>query len=187
VRVFWTVTVIVLLLVFGVLVALQSGIVQFRTTVKYVGPSMENEAYNIMRDGATQEILDAVKRDMKGSMEFHFQGVTLLGWAVNDQRTDVVKGLLKMGFSPNSPGACPPRDFNPPLNIAVVLNYHELIDLLLENGADPTLMGPSPGIGAGDNAFGYAKWSDDPWVKERFAKLAETRPTAAAATPSTQN
>jgi len=75
----------------------------------------------------------------RGSLEYSFNGKSVMTIAIREGRIDVVDILLKHGYSPNEQDIA-----NHPLSSCMHYNKIDVAKHLLERGSDPTLGNPSP-------------------------------------------
>jgi ankyrin repeat protein len=119
-----------------VLAGVVALLVYFKPTIRYtsrielVGPE---EAIELVKQkGSLDQIKLAVAKSGKGVDGITFLGCSLLFWAVDTDREDVVVWALGEGANPNgiAPAAAP-------LLAAVYKNNPKMVKLLVAAGADP--------------------------------------------------
>jgi ankyrin repeat protein len=118
---------------FGILWWNNGPYVEFTVVQHFVDP--EDDAIRlILRNASLARIQAAVKESGKSVNDIKWQGTSLLGYAVQENRENVVIWLLEQGADPNAM-----RSAGAPLLIAIHRENIAMTKLLLDHGADPDL------------------------------------------------
>jgi len=102
-----------------------------------IGP--KNPVVNMITNHAPlQKIKDELNKNPKAINTYSYMHETMLAFAADDDRTNIVELLLSMGADPNGRiGGNTKKPHTPPLYYAVQNNNLHMIRILLEAGADP--------------------------------------------------